>query len=329
MNQILVTGEEYRKQPKKQTKKQKSETTKTVLGVNTIVIFFAISIIVLGLCMISGSVYAKTKINETVESNAKPTIEVIRNDENNTIEINVKHIRGIVGIAYGWNIDKELSTIGDSDKWYSDEETVTNGNNQTELKTEIDLMGGTNTLTVRVKEENGQIVSYQKTFTAGNIPEIKLQAISNGVKIQTKSENGIDYISYKWDNNQAQKVEVGEKEYEGTINVPKGKHTLTIEVVDLNGNKGTKTETVVGDTEPTLNLKAERKEDGKIYFIIDAEDDELIEKVEITFNGEEETINPNEKTFHKEIKIEEGEENKLKVVVYNINGLQAIKGGKI
>ena len=37
--------------------------------------------------MISGSVYAKDKINSVVEANAKPQVEINRNDEDNTIEI--------------------------------------------------------------------------------------------------------------------------------------------------------------------------------------------------------------------------------------------------
>ena len=42
--------------------------------------------------MISGSVYARDNINEVVKANAKPQVDINRNDEDNTIEINVKHI---------------------------------------------------------------------------------------------------------------------------------------------------------------------------------------------------------------------------------------------
>ena len=57
--------------------------------------------------MISGSVYARDKINEVVEANAKPQVDINRNDEDNTIEINVKHIRGITKIAYKCNDEQE------------------------------------------------------------------------------------------------------------------------------------------------------------------------------------------------------------------------------
>ena len=52
MNQILVTGDEQ--VTAKVTQKVKKQ--KNVLPVNGIVVFYAISIIILGICLISGSV---------------------------------------------------------------------------------------------------------------------------------------------------------------------------------------------------------------------------------------------------------------------------------
>ena len=100
MNQILITGEE-----KVKVKKVKKE--KKLLPINGIVSFFAIAIIILGICMISGSVYAKDKINEVVEVNTKPKVEISRNDDDNTVEIKVKHIRNITKIVYKWNNGNE------------------------------------------------------------------------------------------------------------------------------------------------------------------------------------------------------------------------------
>lgn len=66
--------------------------------------------------MISGSVYAKDKINSVVEANAKPQVEINRNDEDNTIEINVKHIRNITKIVYRWNDEEETVLYGKMEK---------------------------------------------------------------------------------------------------------------------------------------------------------------------------------------------------------------------
>lgn len=296
MNQILITGEE----------KVKVKKEKKVLPVNVIVSFFAISIIILGICMISGSVYAKDRINEVVEASAKPQVDINRNDDDNTVEINVTHIRGITKIAYRWN---------------EEEETVIDGKNRKNIAETIDLIGGKNTLTVAITEENGQTVTYEKTYTVGNIPEIKLEAVSNGVKLTATSEAKISYIVYTWDDGEEQKIEAGDTTYEGIINAPKGQHTLKIEVVDENNMKAKKEQKVVGDTEPTLNIKPDYV-DGKVAFVINAEDDEKITKVEITHNGgTKQTIDVNDKTYHKDLIMTTGETNTLIVTVTNINGL--------
>ena len=297
MNQILITGEE----------KIKIKKEKKVLPVKTIVSFFSICIIILGICMISCSVYAKDKINEVVEANTKPQVEINRNDDNNTIEINVKHIRGITKIAYKWN---------------DEEQKVIEENNQKNISETIDLPGGENKLTVTITEENGESVTYEKQYKAGNIPVIKLEAVSNGVQLTSTSEVKISYILYNWDDGEEQKIEVANKSYEGIINAPKGEHLLKITVVDENNMEAKKEQKVVGDTEPTLTVKPDYVE-GKVAFVIDAEDDELIKTVELTHNGgTKETINVNDTKYHNDLVMTEGETNTLIVTVTNKNGLQ-------
>ena len=256
--------------------------------------------------MISGSVYAKDKINEVVEANAKPQVDIERNDDDNTIEISVNHIRGISKIAYKWN---------------NEDETVIDGGNQKNITEKIDLIGGQNTLTVTITEENGQSVTYEKQYR-GNIPVIKLEAVSNGVQLTSTSDSKIDYIVYNWDDGEEQRIEVGDTSYEGIINAPKGKHILKITVVDVNKAEAKKEQEVVGDTEPTLTVKPQYV-DGKVAFVIDAEDDEKIKTVEITHNGgTKQTVDVNDTTYHNDLIMTEGETNTLIVTVTNINNLQ-------
>lgn len=303
MNQILITGEEI-------IGKTKIKKEKKLVSVNKIVIFFSICIIIIGGCMIFSSIYSKTKINQIVAQNTKPTVQIERNDDDNTIEIKISHIKGIKSIAYKWNDEDEITI---------------NGNNQKEILEKIDLIGGKNTLTVTVTDEENQYVTYQKEYTVGNLPEIQLEAVSNGVKVIANCEDGIDKIKYSWDENNEEIIEVGDINYEGIINAPKGQHNLKIIVVSSDGIETEKTQLVVGDTEPTLNIKADIIND-KLYFVVDAEDDEQITKVEIISNeGETQSIDVNDTTYHDEIEILEGE-NKLKVTVYNINGLTKTLG---
>lgn len=284
---------------------------KKVLPINTIVLFFAISIIILGICIITGSIYSKIKINETVEASIEPEITIERDDEENTIKITATHIRGITELSYQWN-DEEATTIA--------------GGNKKSVSTIIDLIGGENTLKVSVTEENEKTKTVEKTFVAGNIPEIELKAVANGVKVIITSEEKIDYVQYTWDEGEAQKVEVGKKEYEGIINAPTGLHVLKIEVVDVNGIKSELEKEVIGDTEPTLSIQS-KLVDGKATFVIDAEDDENIKTLTIVHNsGENQVIEVNEKTYHYEVPMTEGEQNTILVTVTNINGLQKTKG---
>ena len=302
MNQILITGEEQ------VTEKVSVKKQKKVLPINGIVIFYAISIIILGICMVSGSVYARNEINRVVEASIRPEISVERNDEDNTVTINVTHIRGIKTVTYRWNDEEEI---------------MVNGRNKKEISETIDLIGGENTLKISVTEENGQIKTFEKTFIAGNIPEIKIVgAVDNGIEIYAASEEKIDYIQYCWDDQEMQRIQVGEKEYQGIINAPKGQHTLKIEAVDTNGIKAELEQKVVGDTEPTANVQSTMI-DGKMKFVIDAEDDENIKTVEIIHNsGEKQVINVDDKTYHEEITMTEGEINTIIVTVTNENGLQ-------
>ena len=307
MNQILITGDE-------QVTRKVAQKEKKVLPINVIVIFFAISIIILGICMVGGSLYSRYQINETVAANKKPEISVERIDEDNVIAIDITHIRGIKTITYSWNDEEEITI---------------DGKNRKTISETIDLIGGENTLKIVVTEENGQTQTLEKTFKVGNIPEIKiLEAVDNGIKISASSEVEIDYLQYNWDDGEMQKIEVGESEYEGIISAPKGLHTLKIEVVDTNGMKAELKKNVVGDTEPTINIKSELI-NGKATFIVDVEDDEGITTIQIVHNGgTKEIIDVNAKTYNKEVIMTEGETNTIMVIATNKNGLQKTRGVK-
>lgn len=310
VNQILDTGEERVIEPVA----KKIEKQKKVLPINGILIFFAISIIILGICMVIGGKYSKDKINNEVEASIKPQISLERNDDDNTITISVTNLREIKEITYRWN---------------DEEETMIDGKSRKSIVEKIDLINGENTLKVTATGENGQIVNLEKKFIyTNNVPNIELEAVANGVKIIATCNEKIDYVEYSWDDGNAEKVEVGKEEYEGIINTPKGKHTLKIEVVTISGEKETEERIIVGDTEPTINIESKLVDD-KITFVIDVEDDEKIETIEITHNGgEKQVIEVNEKTYHKEVIMTEGELNTILVKATNLNGLTKIRGVK-
>ena len=306
MNQILITGEEQ-----ETTRKtiQKTKKQKQLLPINGIVVFYAMSIIILGICMISGSVYAREKINETVEANKKPEITLTTNNDN-TITIIATHIRNIKTVTYRWNEEEEKTIESEEGK---------------NITATIPVMGGENVLTVIATEENGQSTKIEKTYTS-TIPRITIESIENGVQVTTTSDEIIDYVQYSWDNGEMQRIEVGEESYEGIINVLQGEHTLRIEAVNMIGETATEERTVVGDTEPTLNIKSELI-NGVATFVIDAEDDISITTIEIIHNGgEKQTIDVNARTYHGEIVMTEGERNTIIVRATNASGLTRTRG---
>lgn len=310
MNQILFTGEEGNAQATKKIKKQKK-----VLPINGIIVFFVVSIIILGICMITGGiygVYSTQKINASIIANTKPVISIERNDDD-TIKITVTHIRKLKSMTYKWNDGEEVMVDARSEK---------------SLSETIDLIHGENTLKITAIDENGQQSKLEKKYVVGNIPTIEIKPVDNGIQIIASCEEKIDYVQYNWDDGENQKIEVGDKKYEGIINAPKGKHRLKIEVVNVSGAKANEERTIVGDIEPTLNVES-KLINGKATFIIDVEDDEKITTLEIIHNGgEKQTIDVNAKTYHKEVVMTEGEENTIIVRATNVNGLTKTRGVK-
>lgn len=303
MNQILITGEEQ------VTENIKKKKEKKVLPIKGITAFYSICMMILGICMVSGSVYAKNQINKTVEAGIKPEITIVRNDEDNTIQINVTHkVRGIKSVTYKWN---------------DEDEVLINGGNEKSVSETINLIGGENKLKVVAIDENGQTQTFEKSYLVGNIPEIeKIEPVENGVKIVAKCENEMEYLQYSWDNGEKQKIEIGQKQYEGIINAPRGKHILKIEIIDVNGMIARIEREVIGDTEPKVEVQSKLL-DGKMTFVIDIEDDENIKTVSIIHNGgEKQTIDVNDTKYHKEVLMTEGEENTIIVTAINQNELQ-------
>ena len=171
-------------------------------------------------------------------------------------------------------------------------------------------------------------INTDESETTNEQVDITLEIIPNEVKVIVTAKEYFEYIQYSFDDGESEKIEVGNKEYQGTIEVPEGEHNLKLQVIDGEKVISTKEELVVGDSEPTINLKLKRIA-GELAFIIDAEDDENIKKVEIIHNGgQKQIIEVNEKTYHKEIIMTKDEINTLEVTVININDLSKTRKGK-
>ena len=311
MNQLLDTGDEqfrnnsinygnYNKQPKQKVYKEKS-----AIEINKIVIFFSISILILGICIIAGSIFAKNKINRFVEESARPTIDFSLNEEDNSVDVIVKHQKGIAQVSYKLNNEDEI---------------VVNGNNQKTINKNIKLSAGENKIVVKAIDENNNIVEYEHEYTIGNLAEITLKNVDNGVNLEVKSVKNIKNITYNWDGGEETSINVNSTSYVGDIATPKGKHTLKIVVLDEDGTPTEKTQVVIGATAPKIVVQAIRKDDGKIYYLINITDETTLKNVKITLNDEEKintTVNSSEYTT--ELELQNNSANKLIVEASNEN----------
>lgn len=287
MNQILYTENKKNNGP---------------VDIKTILKIFAICMLIFGIALAGVGVYALYKDSQKPQSPEviEPKISV-ENNGDDTITIIVKHEKQIKNIKYIWNQEEEQIIEVEEGK--------------TSLQKVIDIPIGTNNLKVIVEDIDGQIKEYEGKFVAEEDPKITIAAEGTNIKATFTATNKISYITYRWDEEEEQKVEVGDTIFEQLIEIPQGLHTLTIIAVDINNKTTTKQQEVNGVTKPELTVKT----DGQ-NFIIDAKDDEKLEKVEFILNGQGYRININDKTFNYTYPLQDGE-NKLEVTVYNSNGL--------
>ena len=316
MNQILDTGDEkfknnnikyevYNSKTKKQPNHEKS-----VIEINKIVIFFAISILILGICIIVGSIYAKDKINKNVEENATPIVNFDFNEENSSVDIFAHHTKGIVQISY---------KVNDND------EEIIEGDNQQDIKTTVKLDGGKNKIVVKAIDTMNHLVEYEREYTVGNLAQITLENIDNAVKMTVASTEKIKTITYNWDDGENTIINVDSLEYSSQITAPKGRHTLKIVVLDEKNVKTEKTQVVIGATAPKIDVALTVK-DNEYYYVINITDESSLKNVKITLDDEEK-INEdiNESTYSTEIKLQNNSSNKIIIEASNGNLKSTIK----
>jgi len=283
MNQILYTGD---------AKNRKSPNIKSIIK------FFAISLAVFGICIIGVAIYSI--LNSKDKANLKPEIQIVPSIEDKLISVKITDDLGIDKIVYKLN----------------DQETELELNGKLEKSLELDLDEGENVFKITVTDIKGEQKEFEQLYTVENKTNVEFSSQSGKINVKITSENEISYITYRWDDGEETKVEIGDKKYDLIVDSPEGygKYTLTVNVVDINNATTEATKEVIKDKEPTVQVSRNDKE-----FIIHAEDDEGLNKVQLILNGNEVgNIEINEKTWDYTVPFVEGE-NKLIIRVYNIN----------
>ncbi len=300
MNQILATENLTNK--KNKTKKNRMRNSGPA-DIKTVVRVFAIVMIIFGIFIIGTGSYAIYS-NEAQNTEAtKPVITEALNEDGTVVVLTVTHDKEIDRIEYSWN-NGELQTI--------------TGNGRRNIEQEIEIPGGTNTLQVTAIDVDGQEISTQQSYTAEDI--INLSISGSNLKITAETETEIAYMTYRWDDEEEQRIDINSTTVDQEIEIPMGTHTITVILVDIDNKTTTKEQTVIGTTKPTIQIEADEAREN---YLITITDETGLERVDIVFRGEERSITVEEgKTEVKyRLPLAEGDENRLEITAYNIDGI--------
>ena len=298
MNQILSV-----ESPKRENKKNRTRT-KGPLEINSILRFFAVSLLIFGIFMVGNGSYSMYKDSINKRTTMKPTIYVEEISETE-LRLQVTHDKNLSKVSYSWN---------------EEEATEIDCKGKKKVEQTIKIPTGDNTLNVYAVDIEGQEINYSRNYTLQGEINIDLEVDGNNIKILANGKNELSYMTYRWDDQDEERIEINSTQTEQTISIPKGLHTLTIIVVDINNKTETKEQEIKGVTKP----KVEVKTDGSANFIIKASDEEGIKRVEFIINETDkkmlnlDQVLPLEqrKEFEYAYPLQEGE-NKLEVRVYN------------
>lgn len=296
MNQILATSNT--------TTKNKARKNAGPTDIKTVVRVFAIVMIIFGVFMIGTGSYAIYKDNENKNAEiTKPVITEALSEDSTAVILTVTHDKAIDRIEYSWN-DGEIETI--------------TGNGRRNIEQEIKIPGGTNTLNVKVVDIQGQEISTDKKYTAEEI--INLTISGSKLKITAENETEISYMTYRWDDEEEQRIDINATTVEQEIDIPMGEHDLTVVLVDVNNETIIKEQKVKGVTKPTINI---RLDEAKENYLITIADETGLERIEVIIRGEERTIEVEnaEKELKYKIGLNDGDENRLEITAYNVDGI--------
>lgn len=298
MNQILMMET-------KKKKKSKSRSSGSIEIAN-IVRFFAIVLIIFGISFIGQGSYAIYKESKGKNRDNLPIVNIQR--INDMVSIKASSNYKIENLIYSWNESEETKIpVGDT---YAEEEVM--------------LLNENGVLKVKIEEENGRTVKFQKAFniegldiTKPNI-EITEESVPGSIKITATDETQMSYITYKVNDEEEVRIDKSETE-DKTMNyilkLQKGENKVVITAIDTTGNINTLEKTIIVSGKTTIKKFA--IENGKLVIV--AEDPDGIKDIEINLNGVPYVAkNINKKVISVSLDIVEGTNN-IRFTITNIN----------
>ncbi|MBR1803141.1 MAG: hypothetical protein IJ777_04180 [Clostridia bacterium] len=296
MNQILTT-------------EKKKRENKEPIEIKSIVRFFAIAIIIFGIALVGGGIYAFYQKMQEQNPNNDPTVTITR--ENDRAVISVSNNIEINKIIYSWN----------------EGETTELPEGKTSATEEIVLPNENSTLNLVIEDAKGRRINYQKEFILEGVDitkptiEVATENGSNKMMIIAKDETAIQYVSYQWEDEEQPTIieatQEGQTEISKEISLAPGTKTIKIIAEDKNGNvEEIEKEIVATTSKPKVMLMT----DGA-NLIVEIEDKDGIKDVEININGAVKSAKDINQLHIKvgPVKLQEGN-NTIKITVTNMSG---------
>ena len=291
MNQILMT-EPYRNKKKK----KKPQNSGGKADIKSVVRFFAIVIILFGVILSGTNSFALVKRIEQKKLKIEPTVTTERSG--NSINLTVKHEKGIRSVAYEWNDSGEK---------------IVPGRSQKEVKAVVNIPSGDNKLTITVLDINNNTTRFVKNYAqeAKDVTEPKIEVSNDDprIKITVTDDTALDYIIYKYGNEQEVKVEGdGSTKIERTIDDVLAEETvLIVEAIDKSQNRAVFQQVVKGARKPKIEVTPDPVDPS--YVIIKVTDEDALRMVYFKINEDEFSTNPDTalgtKEFEYRLKIEQ------------------------
>lgn len=259
MNQILYTG----------GKKDGPASIKSILR------FFSICLIVLGLIFMgkgSYALYENYEMSKVEVDNSFPTI-TFEQEGNNAI-ITAFHNTGISKVKYHWNDERETIEQGNSE--------------QTFIKDDIAISPGTNTLYVTAIAVNGRTTEDSYSYSYDGIA-IEFSVVDNTyIKITASDVEGLTSLNFKW--NSDEEIIAYPNGNDNTVieqltEIPTGLNTLSVTVVNSLNKTLTKTQSIKGNHPPQIDIY---KQGNDLVVVIT--DEEGIDRIIQQVNVEEEQV---------------------------------------
>ena len=259
MNQILYTGKTKKKGP---------------ASIKSIVRFFSVSLIILGIIFLGEGSYALYTNYTIISSQPEAKAQFSFEQEANNAVVSISHTVGISIVKYHWNDEEDIIKQGGS-------------RNNVILDT-IDIPSGINTLYVSVTDDNNKIYSDSYEFTYDGI-SIDFSVINNtDIKISASDVSGLSYITYRWNSEEPVTAYPNGDDntiIEQTITIPSGLNTLSITAVNSSNHTLTKEQQIKGVYPPKLEVFL----DGYELNVI-VTDDEGIKKITQQLNDNTEEV---------------------------------------